>query len=149
MKSLFAYLIASIALLFGCVERPLPEEQGRASNTKTAEGTIPPQLVGEWRDTDDETEYAALYLLSDGRGAFIGVGAGTALGAEILAEYDPSERILTLTMLLTPEEGGRQMLDLSHDPDRETLSFIEQVFAIGPLTRHSNRVPEHVLEELK
>ena len=145
MRTTFLALACSTACFFaGCAARGPAIAQGERSITTSTADTIPRELVGEWRNSNDGDRYAAIYLFPDGRGGLLASEKGTVIGSKNAAVYDSETFVLTLSTLRTSQEGDRMSLLFDYDPSSKTILSRR---GGAPFTRRSAKIPRHIKEE--
>jgi hypothetical protein len=107
-----------------------------------AADVIPPELVGEWRDSPKGARFfTSLYLSSDGRGGVLFSGMD-AFGSKITARYNRGTHVLKLNLLSAKQWGGPESIQLTYDPVNKTVSFRDSTPGAKPLTRKNSGVPD-------
>jgi len=116
--------------------------------------TIPPELVGAWAPAKAKIEGGvlsegyAIYLNTNGLAAV--VAAPPPVGAKWRAVYDATNHMLILTIDAQPDEGLMHGMTnrFIYDPKAKTLSLTNAPTK-DVLTRHGNRIPGGVIEDLQ
>jgi hypothetical protein len=141
MKTTLLILSFSVCIFVGCsTDRAVTAHSQSAPDTLT--NAIPPELVGEWRNSKDSERYAAIYLYADGRGGSLGSDRHTVIGSKVEATYDSKTRVLTLV----PLPSRQFTLIYDYDPSSKTLLSRR---GEPPFTRRGTKIPRHVQEEIE
>jgi hypothetical protein len=122
-----------------------------ASPCTWAASEIPLELIGEWATSQTEFERGAvskgtaIYVRAEGIGMII--SAPPPIGAKGAATFDKEKRLLTMKM----SEGGKSMgvFQFLYDPKKKTLKSSTGAAGNTVFSRRRDRVPKHVLDEMK